>query len=133
MVVGVSHAATAPHETRGNLIYTGHGLRPYWSISELLDGRFDDSKVETETTIDGEDWTLALTAQRGGIAPRPRDDGGDDRLPGYRLLAYEAKEILADGSWAEESPDLGYSLRSESVSAVRDRFRSRTADLLEKV
>lgn len=39
-----------------------------------------------------------------------------------RLLAYEASELLSDGSWAEDPPDLNYELQADSLTAVRDRF-----------
>ncbi|PSP45722.1 oxidoreductase [Halobacteriales archaeon QH_10_70_21] len=35
-----------------------------------------------------------------------------------RLLAYEADELLADGSWADDPPDLGYELGSAPIPAV---------------
>jgi hypothetical protein len=47
-----------------------------------------------------------------------------------RLLAYEADRLLADGSWAETAPDLGYDLRESSVDGVRDRFCERGEELL---
>lgn len=50
-----------------------------------------------------------------------------------RLLAYEAEQILADGSWASDPPDLAYDLRSGSTSAVRERFASRAEVLLAEV
>lgn len=50
-----------------------------------------------------------------------------------RLLAYEADCLLADGSWAPESPALDYDLRADSAAEVRDRFRSRGERLLADV
>ena len=50
-----------------------------------------------------------------------------------RLLAYEADRLLADGSWAAESPDLDYELQAGPPEAVRDRFRSRGEQLLARV
>lgn len=47
-----------------------------------------------------------------------------------RLLAYEADGLLADGSWAEEPPDLDYDLGADSVATVRERFTSRVEALL---
>lgn len=47
-----------------------------------------------------------------------------------RLLAYEADELLADGSWAADPPDLDYDLQSDAIADVRERFRSRGKRLL---
>lgn len=47
-----------------------------------------------------------------------------------RLLAYEADELLEDGSWAPAPPDREYDLRGGSVEATRDRFRERAESLL---
>jgi hypothetical protein len=50
-----------------------------------------------------------------------------------RLLAYEAEELLADGSWAESPPDLDYDLAADSPRAVRERFVARAEALLAEV
>lgn len=50
-----------------------------------------------------------------------------------RLLAYEADEVLADGSWADAPPDLQYDLRVEDAAAVRERFLDRAERLLDEV
>ncbi|WP_306056554.1 hypothetical protein [Natronococcus wangiae] len=47
-----------------------------------------------------------------------------------RLLAHE---LLEDGSWADDPPDLRYDLRSDSIAAVRDRFCTRGRTLLERI
>jgi 5'-deoxynucleotidase YfbR-like HD superfamily hydrolase len=47
-----------------------------------------------------------------------------------RLLAYEADELLADGSWADEPAALGYDLGRRPVDEVRERFRTRAEALL---
>lgn len=49
-----------------------------------------------------------------------------------RLLAYEAGELLADGSWAERSPDLGYDLGEDSPGKSRSTFRNRAETLVER-
>lgn len=50
-----------------------------------------------------------------------------------RLLAYEATSLLEDGEWAGHSPDLGYTLRADSIDTVRDQFHSRSELLLRQV
>ena len=50
-----------------------------------------------------------------------------------RLLAYEATELLEDGSWADDSPDLGYELGGASPDAIRSAFLDRAETLLERV
>jgi len=66
---------------------------------------------------------------------RPPTDGEWGRVMDAddRLLAYEADSILEGGEWAGETPDLGYDLRAESISAVREQFRSRCETLLDAV
>ena len=82
----MSHVATAPHECEGNLIFTANGLNPYWTIADMLINRFDgDGEITTE--LDEEQWTISLTYQKGGIAPRSHDDVSGDRLYEYRIHA----------------------------------------------
>ena len=50
-----------------------------------------------------------------------------------RLLAYEASELLADGSWAADPPDRDYDLRSGDVDEIRERFLARSERLLDEV
>ncbi len=50
-----------------------------------------------------------------------------------RLLAYEAAHVLADGSWAGDTPDLGYDLHSASIGAIREQFRERAEALLARL
>ncbi len=86
-MVTVSHVATAPHECAGNLIFVEHGLSPYWTLGKLLMDRFDGYSDEVETTIDGEQWTIELSYQQSGIAPRLKDDVVSNRLYEYRIGA----------------------------------------------
>jgi hypothetical protein len=66
-----------------------------------------DVRAPTET-----EWTTVMDA--------------DDQL-----LAYEADELLADGSWAADPPARSYDLGRESVPDVRERFRARAERLLD--
>lgn len=50
-----------------------------------------------------------------------------------RLLAYEADQLLEDGSWAADPPALDYELCSDSIEMVRERFLSRSETLLVRV
>jgi hypothetical protein len=50
-----------------------------------------------------------------------------------RLLAYEADELLADGSWAAGSPPLEYDLDSMPAEAVRERFTARCETFLDRM
>ncbi|MFP8888322.1 hypothetical protein ACLI4U_00935 [Natrialbaceae archaeon A-CW2] len=83
----MSHVATAPHECEGNLIFTENGLSPYWIVGKLLTSGFGGYSGEIETEIDGEEWTLTLTYQKSGIAPRLEDSIGGDRLYEFRIGA----------------------------------------------
>jgi hypothetical protein len=50
-----------------------------------------------------------------------------------RLLAYEADELLADGSWAEAPPDLDYDLGARAIDETREAFRARAEELLARL
>jgi hypothetical protein len=50
-----------------------------------------------------------------------------------RLLRYEADRLLADGSWADDPPELGYALDSTDIETVRERFLDRAGTLLCRV
>jgi len=76
--------------------------------SAILNAVWRSLDVEPPTE---EEWQQVMTA--------------DDRL-----LAYEAEQLLEDGSWASESPDLGYELRTGSLEEIRNRFRARGRELL---
>lgn len=91
----MSHVATAPHECAGNLIFCEYGLSPYWAIGTVLTRGFD-GHGETEVDVDGETWTLSLTYQQGGIAPRLQDDVGGDRLYEFRIGAHGRGERKAN-------------------------------------
>jgi len=92
----VSHVATAPHECEGNLVYVRNGLSPYWAVGALLLNGFDGFSGEITVEVDGEEWTVNLKYQQGGIAPRPTDDVGGDRLYEYRIGAYGEGERKAN-------------------------------------
>jgi len=85
----VSHVATAPHECEGNLIFTEHGLSPYWVISKLLLDKFDGYSEEIEANLNGSTWTVNLKYQEGGISPREDDPVDVDRLYEFRIGLYE--------------------------------------------
>lgn len=50
-----------------------------------------------------------------------------------RLLAYEASELLSDGSWAGDPPDLAYDLRGATPETVRDRFQTSVQAVLDEI
>ncbi len=88
-------------------------------------------KAQFGSVRQAEDAVLDTVWEAVGL-PEPDDEAwaavmaADDRL-----LAYEAEEILADGSWAEPAPDLDYDLRSPTVPEVRERFLDRVRALLD--
>ncbi|PGF15639.1 hypothetical protein CP556_05560 [Natrinema sp. CBA1119] len=88
--------ATAPHECEGNLIFTEHGLSPYWILGRLLIQRFDGYSGEIDTEVDGEEWTINLKYQKSGIAPRLEDDVASERLYEYRISGYGQGERKAN-------------------------------------
>lgn len=81
----MAHVAPHPHELEGHLIYSRHGVKPYWALrsifSDLPTDR--DQGWTWETEIDGELWTVTLRVQESGIAPR--DSDSVDKLYEYRV------------------------------------------------
>lgn len=63
------------------------------------------------------------------IHPPTDDEWGKVMAADDRLLAYEATNILEDGSWAESSRDLGYALQSHSCEEIRNEFLARWESL----
>jgi len=76
--------------------------------AEILDSVWEALAVDPPTD---EEWAQVMEA--------------DDRL-----LAYEAEQLLEDGSWAAEPPDLGYDLRAGSIADTREQFLARGQSLL---
>ena len=82
----MTHVETAPHECEGNLIFTEHGLSPYWIIGKVLTTGFDGYSGDIETEIDADDLEPMVTwgtnpGQAVGISdpvPAPEDlpEGG---------------------------------------------------------
>jgi 5'-deoxynucleotidase YfbR-like HD superfamily hydrolase len=50
-----------------------------------------------------------------------------------QLLAYEATNLLEDGGWTDNSPELGYDLQSDSIAQVREQFLERNERLLDQL
>jgi 5'-deoxynucleotidase YfbR-like HD superfamily hydrolase len=86
-----------------------------------------DRMERAEATIRDAVWTAL------GVAPPTAEEWERVMAADDRLLAYEADRLLADGSWAAASPDLGYELGADSVEAVRDRFHTRGEQLLARL
>ena len=86
-----------------------------------------DRMADVEATIRETVWTAL------GVEPPTVDEWDRVMAADDRLLAYEAGRLLADGSWAAESPELGYDLGAEGIETVRDRFCSRGERLLASV
>lgn len=95
----MTHVATAPHEVEGNFIFCAHGLSPYWILSKLLLRTFDGYSGEAIAEINGEEWTVDLTYQEGGIQPlRGTLGGGFPRIPRVRVcMAREWYESAVRG------------------------------------
>jgi predicted transcriptional regulator len=118
----MTHVETAPHECEGNLIFTEHGLSPYWIIGKLLTSGFDGHFGEIETDIDGETWRLSLSYQKSGIAPRPSDDVGGDRLYEYRISASGEGERKANYLIQPRFEDMRHYETGESISTPFDHI-----------
>jgi transposase len=120
-VVAVTHVATAPHECEGNLIFSEHGLSPYCAVGDVLINQFD-GYGETEVEIDGEQWTVALEYQKGGIAPRLEDDVPSDRLYEYRVNADGRGERKASFLIQPRFEEMRHYETGESISTPFDHI-----------
>lgn len=114
--------ATAPHECEGNLIFTEHGLSPYWILGRLLIQRFDGYSGEIETEIDGEEWTINLKYQKSGIAPRLQDDVANERLYEYRISGYGRGERKANFLIQPRFADMRHYETGDQISTPFDNI-----------
>ncbi|KAB1185825.1 MULTISPECIES: MarR family transcriptional regulator [Haloferax] len=74
----MSHVASAPHETRGNLLYTEYEDSPYWAVRQLynhIDGGAKGIEVEIPRydAPGTEVWTVSLGFHESGLSPSKRD------------------------------------------------------------
>lgn len=88
-------------------------------------------KVEFDGLARAEDRILEAVWTAFDLAPPTEEEWAAVMAADDRLLAYEAAELLADGSWAAEPPDLDYELRVDDVGAVRERFTARAEALID--
>ena len=113
--------ATAPHELEGNLIYCDHGLSPYWILTTLLTRGYDGhGKVEVD--IGGETWTVSLTYQMGGVAPRPDDRVDGERLYELRIGAYGRGQRKANYLIQPRFEDMRHYETGEKISTPFDHI-----------
>ena len=57
----------------------------------------------------------------------------DESVDGVLAYLRAGDELLANGAWADDQPELGYDLRSDSIPRVRERFQRRIGRLFETV
>lgn len=113
--------ATAPHELEGNLIYCDHGLSPYWILTTLLTRGYDGhGKVEVD--IEGEAWTVSLTYQQGGVAPRPDDRIDSERLYELRIGAYGRGQRKANFLIQPRFEDMRHYETNDKISTPFDHI-----------
>ncbi len=138
--------------------FSGH-CQQFYSVAQHslhVSREFDDPRLELFGLLHdaGEaylgDIPRPIKAEFDGIETREADIrdavwtafGVDPPTPGEwervmtaddRLLACEADRLLADGSWAEQPPNLDYDLRAGDIGTVRERFRSRGDRLLARL
>ena len=55
----------------------------------------------------------------------------DENVNGMLAYLRAGDKLLADSTWADDPPELGYDLRSDPIARVHERFRSRTGGLVE--
>jgi len=96
--------------------YMGDVPRPFKSQYDLFEN------VESEI--------LEVIWEALGVEPPNAEEWEQVMEADDQLLAYEAQNLLEDGSWAADSSDLGYDLRGRDIAAVRDQFSARGKSLL---
>jgi hypothetical protein len=87
----VAHVGTAPHETRGSLLYDQHEVSPYWALRRLyqsIDGGLSGLELELPRwqAPGTETWEVSLNYHPSGLEPRPSDDV--QTLNEYDIQAY---------------------------------------------
>ncbi|ELZ92978.1 hypothetical protein C440_12694 [Haloferax mucosum ATCC BAA-1512] len=111
----MSFVASAPHETRGDLLYAEYGSSPYWAVRQLynhIDGGL--SKLEVEIPRHEEDgtetWVVSLGFHQSGLSPRESDTV--NTLLEYDINAYGEGErklpvcVQPRLAWSDENrPD----------------------------
>ncbi|WP_049967384.1 DUF7845 domain-containing protein [Haloferax prahovense] len=111
----MSSVASAPHETRGNLLYGEYGSSPYWAVRQLynhIDGGV--SKIEIEVPRLEEDgtetWEVSMGFHQSGLSPREADTVNS--LLEYDINAYGEGErklpvcVQPRLAWSDENrPD----------------------------
>lgn len=98
--------------------YMGDVPRPFKSQYDLFE--------DVESAILDAVWTAL------GVEPPTGEEWETVMAADDRLLAYEADELLEDGSWAADSPNLGYDLRTGGIEEVHEQYFSRARVLLDE-
>jgi hypothetical protein len=99
--------------------YMGDVPRPFKSQYDLFE------EVESEI--------LATVWEALGVEPPTDDEWSQVMEADDQLLAYEAQQLLEDGSWAADPRKLGYDLRGRDIAEVRDQFAARGESLLSGI
>lgn len=112
----------------------GTKLAAYGLLHDAGEAYLGDIPRPLRNAFDGLDRAEAqireVVWEAFGLPPPGEDEWALVRRADDRLLAYEAHELLADGSWAAEPPALGYDLDGGSTDRVRRRFLERGEALL---
>ncbi|WP_410764923.1 helix-turn-helix transcriptional regulator [Haloferax sp. DFSO60] len=111
----MSHVASAPHETRGNLLYSEFGASPYWAVRQLynhIDGGLSKLEVEVPRFEDEgtETWHVSMGFHQSGLEPTKADTVSS--LLEYDINAYGEGErklpvcVQPRLAWSDENrPD----------------------------
>lgn len=78
----------APHEGDFNLIFTEHGLSPYYALESIrsdYDGWKSDGKPTAKVDMNGETWAVALDYQESGLDPWNHQDFDAQKVREYRF------------------------------------------------
>jgi hypothetical protein len=128
-----SVAAHSLHVSR-HLADCGPRLQAYGLLHDAAEAYLGDLprpiKAEFPAFETAEERVLEAVWTAVDLPPPPDDEWATVMAADDRLLAYEASELLADGSWADDPPDLGYDLSRGAVDDVRERFLARAESLL---
>lgn len=85
----MSHVAFQPHEHEGHLVYTEHGVSPYWAWGAVVRDGFGWNANDVRVDVAGSTWEVDVYFSESGLIARD-DDPVDGRLNEYRIKARPA-------------------------------------------
>jgi len=83
------HVALQPHEHEGHLVYTEHGVSPYWAWGSVVRDGYNWHAEDVVVEVDGDTWEVDVNFWQGGLDARD-EDPVDGQLNEYQVKARPA-------------------------------------------